>query len=142
MITGWAGTGINDTAITMTTPRTKLYYRAGGFPIVKISKNSVSFPTREIAERQLVVMHEGSDAQFDFGWEIYFQRDDAYGSAMVELDPNDGIPLEVEHCPDSTEDVPEEADVIPVTTNEQARPLTLFASEGDCGVLAVTEEPT
>jgi hypothetical protein len=99
MITGWAGTGINDTAITMTTPRTKLYYRAGGFPIVKISKNSVSFP-------------------------------------------NDGIPLEVEHCPDSTEDVPEEADVIPVTTNEQARPLTLFASEGDCGVLAVTEEPT
>lgn len=141
MISGWAGTGINDTAIDMPTPEVRLYYRAGGFPLVKITKQSVSFPTREIEARQHVVMQEGADAEFNFGWWIYFKRLDAYGSAIVELNENDLLPLIVEFCPDTTVDSPEEAEVVPVTVREPTNPSISFITEPECVGLAVIEEP-
>jgi hypothetical protein len=140
MITGWAGTGINDEAIDMPTPDIRLYYRAGGFPLVRITKQSVSFPTRTIEERQHVVMQEGADAQSDFGWWIYFQRTDAYGSAYVELSEEDLLPLIVEFCPDTTVDVPEEAENVPIIVSEPARPAIAFVTEPECVGLAVIED--
>lgn len=140
MISGWAGTGFNDTAIDMPTPEQRLYYRAGGFPLVKITKNSVSFPTREIEDRQHVVMQEGHDAQLNFGWQIYFKRNDAYGAAIVELSEADLLPLIVEFCPDTTVDSPEEAEDVPVTVAELSRPTTSFLAETDSGPLVIIED--
>lgn len=142
MITGWAGTGLTDTAIDMPLPERRLYYRAGGFPMVRIIRNSVAFPTRKIVERQLILEREGVDIQADFGWQIVFIRADAYGAAIDEFNPDDALPLEVEHCPDTMNDIPEEADIAPAYTNEAGRQAFIFSVEGACGVLVTTEEPT
>lgn len=123
----------------MPTPEKKLYLYAGGHPLVKIKSLSVPFPTREIEERQLITPHNGTDAAGDYGWEIEFKRNDAYGSAIIELDEN-LFPMLVEHCPDVTNEYNEEADTTPVTISETSNPIS-FTAEPACVGLAVIEDP-
>lgn len=140
MITGWVGTGLSDTAIAMPAPERKLYLRAGGRPLVNHLTNSVPFPTREIEERQLITLHEGSTFMNEFGWNIEFQRNDAYGSAIVEMEFPEDVPLSIEYCPDVTNESDESIEAASIVTNELSNPVVLFTDAHTCGVLAVVEE--
>ena len=122
----------------MSTPEKKLYLYAGGHPLVKTKSLSVPFPTREIEERQLITARNGSDAAGDYGWEIEFKRNDAYGSALIELNP-DEFPMLVEHCPDVTNEYNEEAEAVPPTTSESSNSIQ-YTPEPACVGLAVTED--
>ena len=142
MIQGWAGIGIVDEVIDMTTPEIKVYYRAGAFPLTHISQNEVPFDTIAVFERQVPVMQEGSDDDGFVGWWIYFLRKDAYGAALVEFDVAELLPLEIEGCPHVTALAPEEAESVPVASTEPViQPVSIIDDDQHCVGLATYEEP-
>ena len=141
MITGWAGTGVVDQVITMPVPEVRLYYAAGGFPLTHIDNSDVPFAHIDSYERQLPVEETGVDDLGIYGWWIYFKRNDSYGSALVEFDVKQLIPLTIEGCPHVTVPEAEAADAIPIVDNEPANPVVIYVAEPECVGLAVSEEP-
>jgi hypothetical protein len=139
MISGWAGTGLIDSAILMPSPETSLRLHAGGYPLVRTLSLIVPFPTREIEDRQIIQDRQGVDARDEYGWQIEFFRNDAYGAAICELNTGD-FPLLIETCPHVMVDSPEEADVLVGTTREELHSVISYTAEPECVGIVVVEE--
>ena len=139
MISGWAGTGFLDSAMLMPSPESKLRLHAGAHPLVRTLSLSVPFPTREIEERIEVFPIDGVNDHQDYGWEIMFRRRDAYGAALVELNPDD-FPLLIENCPHVMVASDEAVAEATVESFEPSNPLISFTLEPECVGITVVEE--
>lgn len=121
MVTGFVS-GISDSAIVHPTPREHIHFRAGAFPLERISRSLSISTNREVfandvipyglitvLERAKVNLAEGSGLppESNYGFYIQTQRDELYGVPLVEILNRQEVLMTVEGCPSVTVPVDE-----------------------------------
>lgn len=131
MIYGFVS-GITDHALTHVTPRELIHFRAGAFPLLRVSRSLsvdtnrevlandvIPYGLRTILERTKINLAEGSSAppESNYGFYIQTERNELFGVPLVEILNRQEVLMTIEGCPSVT---------IPV---EETTPATLVVIE-------------